>query len=98
MVIGQREASNTPNQALFMMNNPLTIRLSESFAERLLQEGRTTKDQVERAFVLVYGRMPSSEERQASHQYLKSSGLMPKTALASFCQSLFAAAEFRYLN
>lgn len=98
MVIGTREASNTPNQALFMLNNPLTLRLSESFAERLIQESRSADERVEQAFVLAYGRSPSAEERSASHQFLKSSGLLPKSALAAFCQSLFAAAEFRYLN
>ncbi|QDV81099.1 Planctomycete cytochrome C [Stieleria magnilauensis] len=98
MVIGTRETSNTPNQALYMLNNPLTIRLSEAFAERLLQEGRSTKDRVEMAFVLAYGRPPTAAERTASHRFLSSSGLLPKSALAAFCQSLFAAAEFRYLN
>lgn len=98
MVIGVRETSNTPNQALYMMNNPLTIRLSEAFAERMIAEGRTTKERVDLAFQLAYGRQPSADERTASHQFLKTSGLMPKSALAAFCQSLFAAAEFRYLN
>ncbi len=98
MVVGTREASNTPNQALYMLNNPLTMRLSESFAERLINEGGSTKDRVEMAFVLAYGRPPSTEERAASHRFLSSSGLLPKSAYAAFCQSLFAAAEFRYLN
>lgn len=98
MIIGTREASNTPNQALFMLNNPLTMRLSESFAERMIEEGRSTKERVENAFILAYGRQPTAAERTASHQFLQSSGLLPKSALAAFCQSLFAAAEFRYLN
>ncbi|MCA9137964.1 MAG: DUF1553 domain-containing protein, partial [Planctomycetales bacterium] len=98
MVIGTRESSNTPNQALFMMNNPLTLRLSESFAARMIQEGRSTDERIENAFMLAFGRKPSDDERSASHQFLKTSGLLPKSALAAFCQSLFASAEFRYLN
>lgn len=98
MVIGARETSNTPNQALFMLNNPLTIRLSEAFASRIIQDGGSTDQRIEMAFVLVYGREPSAEERSASHRFLQSSGLLPKSAMAAFCQSLFAAAEFRYLN
>ncbi|MEL6109344.1 MAG: PSD1 and planctomycete cytochrome C domain-containing protein [Planctomycetota bacterium] len=98
MVIGVREASNTPNQALFMMNNPLTLRLSDSFAERILESEPRLSDRVQRAFVLAYGREPSAQERKASMRYLSDSGMSPKQAFSAFCQSLFAAAEFRYLN
>ena len=98
LVIGSRESSNTPNQALFMLNNPMTIRLSEAFAERIIKEAPSTKQRVELAFMLAYGRPPSDKERVASHRYLSDSGMLPKTALESFCQSLFASAEFRYLN
>jgi hypothetical protein len=55
-------------------------------------------ERVELAFMLAYGRPPSDEERAASLRYLSESGMMPRSAIASFCQSLFAAAEFRYLN
>jgi hypothetical protein len=98
MVTGVRETSNTPNQALFLLNNPLAIRLSEAFAARLVDDKRTPDERVELAFVLAYGREPSDDERAASDQFLRHSGMMPKSALSAFCQSLFAAAEFRYLN
>ena len=98
MVIGTRETSNTPNQALFLLNNPLAMRLSDAFAQRLIAEGDSADDRISKAFVMAYGREPSDEERSASHQFLRSSGLLPQSALAAFCQSLFAAAEFRYLN
>lgn len=98
LISGVRETSNTPNQALYLLNNPLVIRLSESFAERLSREADSNKDRVELAFRLAYGRSPSSEERSACHRFLRDSGLSPKEALEALCQSLFAAAEFRYLN
>ncbi|MEO1527657.1 MAG: PSD1 and planctomycete cytochrome C domain-containing protein [Planctomycetota bacterium] len=98
MVIGVREASNTPNQALFMMNNPLTLRLSDSFAERIVDAESRLNDRIEQAFLLAYGREPSVEERKASIRYLSESGMSSKQAFSAFCQSLFAAAEFRYLN
>jgi hypothetical protein len=98
LVTGTRETSNTPNQALFMMNNPLTLRLSESFADRILAEADGTDGRIDLAFRLAYGRPPSSDERRASHQYLRESGLPPRSATAAFCQALFAAAEFRYLH
>lgn len=98
LVIGQREESNTANQALYMMNNPLTLRLSEAFAERVIREADSTDGRIELAFRLAYGREPTDQERRVSLQYIRGSGMLPKSAMAAFCQSLFAAAEFRYLN
>ena len=107
MIVGNRETSNTPNQALYMMNNPLVIRLSESFADRLANNSSRMSDQIQQAFVLAYGRPPTSGERQASSQFLRSfassdgassSGRADRETLAAFCQSLFAATEFRYLD
>lgn len=107
MVTGNRETSNTPNQALYMMNNSLVIRLSEDFATRLSGNSSRLMDQINQAFVLAYGRAPTSGERQASATFLRSfsnadggragTGVSQET-MAAFCQSLFAAAEFRYLD
>ena len=98
LVTGVRETSNTPNQALFMMNNPLTLRLSDSFAQRVIDQADSTDERIDLAFRLAYGRPPSADERRASHQFIRGCGLLPQSAMAAFCQSLFAAAEFRYLN
>lgn len=98
LVTGSRETSNTPNQALFMMNNPLTLRLSDSFARRVIDQAANTDERIDLAFRLAYGRPPNSDESRASHQFIRSCGLLPQSAMAAFCQSLFAAAEFRYLN
>ncbi|MCC9598932.1 PSD1 and planctomycete cytochrome C domain-containing protein [Stieleria sp. JC731] len=98
LISGTRETSNTPNQALFMMNNPTTLRLSQSFAERLTKEASSRKDQVSLAFLLAYGRSPSDDEKRVSFEYFRGTDLDDDQALAAFCQALFAAAEFRYLN
>ncbi|MFM7920379.1 MAG: DUF1553 domain-containing protein, partial [Planctomycetaceae bacterium] len=59
MVIGQREASNTPAQALYLMNNPFVIEQSEVLSSRLLQEAETAAAQVQLAFQLVFSRLPT---------------------------------------
>jgi hypothetical protein len=103
-VTGTRESSNTPNQALFMLNNPFVIQQSEAFADRLLSsEGKTT-DQIQLAFRLAYGRLPNSDERAAANAFVgrfsasESSRTRERDALSALCQSLFASAEFRYLD
>jgi hypothetical protein len=103
-VTGTRESSNTANQALFMLNNPFVIQQSEAFADRLLSSERKTADQIQLAFRLVYGRLPSSDERAAASEFVhrfaasESSRDRQREALAALCQSLFASAEFRYLD
>ncbi len=103
-VVGTRESSNTANQALFMLNNPLVIQQSEAFADRLLSSKRKTADQIQLAFQLAYGRLPDNHERAAANAFVgrfatsESGRDRKREALAAFCQSLFASAEFRYLD
>ena len=99
MVIGQRETSNTPAQALYLMNNPFVIEQSEALSSRLLQEAETAAAQVQLAFQLVFSRSPTEAELQSTLQYLKAGSSADSSMnMARFCQALFATAEFRYLN
>ena len=100
-VIGVREESNTANQALYMMNNPFVIQQSNAFARRIIDESPRGNDRIGQAFVLAYGRSPTSRERSAAISFLRSftAGERPSEAtLAAFCQSLIASAEFRYID
>ena len=103
-VTGARESSNTANQALFMMNNHFVIRQSEAFAKRLLRSEASREDRIRQAFVLAYGRPPTDQERAASVAFLSrfpdSNGdrANEETSMTAFCQSLFASAEFRYID
>ncbi len=113
MVIGQRESSNTPAQALYMMNNAFVIEQSDALGRRILKEAETPADRIDLAFRLVYNRPPTAEEIKASNQFFRSADTTPAAgkggpgrsenehkfvALSEFCQALFASAEFRYLN
>lgn len=100
-VIGVREESNTANQALYMMNNPFVIQQSNAFARRIIDESPRGNDRIGQAFVLAYGRSPTSRERSAAISFLRSftAGERPSEAtLAALCQSLIASAEFRYID
>lgn len=102
-VTGTRESSNTANQALFMLNNPFVIQQSEALAKRLLNRDVDGAGQIETAFVLAYGRRPTSQEQSASLAFLDRFASSGKATaeiekLTAFCQSLFASAEFRYLD
>ena len=101
-VTGVRESSNTANQALYMMNNPFVIRQSKGFASRVKQIDGSVSDQIEFVFLLAYGRPPTSGERRASESLVRSYGgqarSLSDSTLSVLCQSLFASAEFRYVD
>ena len=103
-IIGTRESSNTANQALYMLNNGFVLRQSEAFARRVAESSSRPNEQIEYAFQLAYGRKPSSGERRATAAFVRR--FSPSTSfrerghatLAALCQSLFASAEFRYVD
>jgi len=113
MVIGERESSNTPAQALYMMNNVFVLEQSDALARRILKEAEAPADRIDLAFRLVYNRPPTDQEVRASYQFFRSADTTPAAgrgraprsaneqkfvALSEFCQALFASAEFRYVN
>ena len=110
LVTGTRESTSVPGQALYMMNNPFVIAQSKAFAQRVFKESQEPRERVERAYQIAYGRAPSRQELRSAHRYLRAfyqASDQGKTrrkfgngrlAFESFCQSLLASAEFRYIN
>ena len=109
IVTGTREETNVPGQALYLMNNPFVIEQSEALAKRLTKEAETASERIERAFQLCYGRSATKKEIEASRAFFQrfevAAGGSSRDrervlalAFSTFCQSLLASAEFRYLN
>ncbi|HUE69542.1 MAG TPA: DUF1553 domain-containing protein [Pirellulaceae bacterium] len=88
-----RGSTTTPLQALSLFNNSFTLRLSDAFAERLAKEvPQNSEGQIERAFVLAYGRVPTGEELTASR------GVVEEHGLAPLCRALFNSNGFLYVR
>ncbi len=105
MVISQRETSNTPSQGLYLLNNSFVIAQSGAMAKRLIKETNNAKEQVERAFLLAYGREATQNELEAVEKFygtFESGGFTRRTEhqkkLTVICQAILASAEFRYVN
>ncbi|MEX2512856.1 MAG: PSD1 and planctomycete cytochrome C domain-containing protein [Cyclobacteriaceae bacterium] len=67
----KREATNTPLQALVMMNDPMILEASRVFAENLLKTESSGKDKIYTAFRSIVGRKPDTQEMgilQLQHQ------------------------------
>ena len=104
-IIGTRESSNTANQALYMMNNRFVIQQSDSFARRIARTSGAPIEKIEYAFLLAYGRRPTSGERSAVISFTQDFAASAtdvssrrQEILRAICQSLFASAEFRYVD
>lgn len=99
-ITGSREQSHTSNQALYMLNNPAVVANSKAFASRLKATSSRSVDQVTQAFRLAYARQPTRQELLLSSRFIRDyvqyeAGL---DGASAFCQSLFAAAEFRLVD
>ncbi len=102
IVVGAREETTVPAQSLFLMNSPFVVNQSQAAAERILKEGGSMKDEdrVDRAFLLAFGRRATDEQRARSVEFLRemTDAQSAQVAWSTFCQSLIASAEFRYLD
>lgn len=59
----RRERTNTPMQALMLMNDPQYFEAARAFAERILNEGGTTSQaRIDYAFEMATARLPKSDE------------------------------------
>ena len=59
----KRPRTNTPLQALALLNDPQFVEPSRAFAQRVIREGgKTTRSRLEYAFMLVTSRKPTRDE------------------------------------
>jgi hypothetical protein len=104
-----RPLSTTPIQALFVMNDPFAHEMAEKFAIRVGMAVADEDKRIEYAYRLAFGRMPTSEERQLGHDYLKNcrqkmreAGLpwdqQGKAAMASYSRMILGSNEFFFLE
>jgi hypothetical protein len=68
----RRERSNTPLQALNLLNDPFFIEAAQAFASRILRESRTEDEsRLNRALMLALARPPQPEESKRLLKYLQ---------------------------
>jgi hypothetical protein len=65
----RRRRSNSPLQALNLLNDPVFVEASQGFAARLLSEFQE-RERLDQAFLLAMGRMPSEAERARLRKFL----------------------------
>jgi hypothetical protein len=110
LVVAARDVTNVPAQALFLMNDSFVLAQAKAMAKRVLTAPLSDPQRITLAYQLTLSRPPTDSERARADEYLRSevSQLIPvkngavseagETPWATFCQALFACAEFRYLK
>ena len=98
LVVGLRNTSAVPTQALFMMNSPFVAEQSEKTADRLVQQAakQNTTLQVDAVYRTVLGRAPSAREEAITRKHVAAPVTSAKWA--DVVQALFGSVDFRYLR
>ena len=63
--------TNTPLQALVMMNDPMVLEASRVLAEKLMQEKSTTDEKIKKAFQLILCRKAEEPEQTLLKKYFE---------------------------
>ncbi len=104
-VTGDRETTNVPVQALYLMNSSFVQDRAKQLAARLERETSQDEELVQRTFLLCFGREPDAEEKDRSLAFLGQN--IPAVSVEntnrdltvlSFCQAMLSTAEFRNLD
>jgi hypothetical protein len=67
----RRPRTNTPLQALILLNDPTYVEASRKLSERLLREADTTEARIRLAFRLCTSRLPSAQEASILQRLLE---------------------------
>jgi cytochrome c553 len=110
LVVATRDATNVPSQALYLMNNKFVREQAAALAQRVLAAKLDHPQRIDLAYQLALGRKATPQEIDRAQHYLldEARGLVSaksgdkdkasELSWTTFCQALFACAEFRYLR
>ena len=99
MVVGRRDVTSSPPQALFMMNNQFVLTQAERAAVATLSSETALERRIETAFRLTLGRFPTSAESESVVQFiLENTDVDLTERWTQVFHSLFASMDFRYIK
>ncbi len=92
LAVEKRNETQTPQQALALLNNRLALAMAKHFAARAEQLGTTDAERVSAALRLALGRAPTVAERDALTKYAREHGL------ANACRVILNLNEFVFVD
>ena len=100
-VVGQRDVSTVPGQALHLYNSPFVVEQAACFARLVVSHPGSDQDRVRFAWRRTFCREPSQQELQHAVGLVRATASeleSKQRAWSSLCQALFATNEFRYVD
>jgi hypothetical protein len=105
LVTGDRDTTNVPVQALYLMNSPFVQARSKAFAKRLEEMSDSDEQRIRDAFSLCFSREPQPDELAIASEFLQQGyqragedKALRQQVLVSYCQAILSTAEFRNLD
>jgi Protein of unknown function (DUF1553) len=102
LVTGDRDVTNVPLQALYLMNGTFVQEQAAALAARVIKDSPTERDRIRRAFMLCFNRAPDAVETklaedffQAARESIEDSPPREQIIMTRYCQALLASGEFR---
>ena len=94
--VAKRIPTITPQQSLFLLNNPFITRQSEDMVKRL--PGLETKLLIEHIYQRLYARAPDAEELRVAHEFLGANEEVARQRLPRYAKALLASNEFMFIE
>ncbi len=99
----RRNVTTVPLQSLSLLNSDFILNRAKSMADRLAKEIPEESARIDRAFQLVWGRSPTTQEHEAAALFLSKQAARYQTkkkewAWSDFCQTLLASNGFLYVE
>lgn len=91
----ERAVTAGPLQGLYWLNSAFVTKQAAMLDERLSKEAKGTNERIERAYKLLYSRLPDSAEIKLGIQYITSGG---PNAWPKYLQALLGSSEFSSVN
>jgi mono/diheme cytochrome c family protein len=92
LAVEKRNETQTPQQALALLNNKLAVAMARHYAARIEKMGTTDAERVTAAVRLAFGRDPNAKELDALTKYTKEFGL------ANTCRVILNLNEFVFID
>ena len=90
--VDKRNQTITPQQALALLNNQLTVMMAEHFAARVTPLGKTTPERIAAAMRLAFARNPTAADLAMLTKYAEDHGL------ANACRVILNLNEFAFVE
>lgn len=91
-----RDTTTTPVQSLYLFNGQMLLQRSRALANRAIKEVEDDEQRVDRLYRLVFGRAPTSEEREAALTFVREQERTIDVKKAGSAAAAFVAGKIPY--